>query len=415
MKIVRLTAENVKRIKAVEIQPSGPVQIIAGRNAQGKSSILDSIWLALGGGAAAKATKKPIRDGEDSAYVQLDLGDMVVTRTWTNDGKPTKLTVESKDGARYGSPQSMLDALVGKLSFDPLAFIQQSDKEQVETLLGLVSLPFDINALDLQRQSIYETRRFTGQQRDSAKGALASMQVPADGSPVAEVSSASIIAEYESAQNAMRDREDVLREEASAEGEHANAVAALRDAQERFDASNLYWAKAKEAVAALGDAPDLDAIRERLSSVEDVNAGARAAAKYRSAKEQVAALDAEYREATVAIEKIDKAKADGLAAAKFPIEGLSFAGGGVTYGGIPFSQSSSAEQLRVSLAMAMAMSPDLRVIRITDGSLLDSENMALIEEMAVAHDFQIWIERVDESGAVGVVIEDGQVSEVLDA
>jgi DNA polymerase III epsilon subunit-like protein len=50
MKIVKLTAENVKRLRAVEITPDDTVQIVTGRNAQGKTSVLDAIWLALCGG-----------------------------------------------------------------------------------------------------------------------------------------------------------------------------------------------------------------------------------------------------------------------------------------------------------------------------------------------------------------------------
>ena len=64
---------------------------------------------------------------------------------------------------------------------------------------------------------------------------------------------------------------------------------------------------------------------------------------------------------------------------------------------------------RVSVAMAMALNPEVRVIRITDGSLLDSENLRVIGEMASAGDFQVWVERVDESGKVGITIEDGEV------
>mgnify|MGYP001295983560 FL=1 len=59
--------------------------------------------------------------------------------------------------------------------------------------------------------------------------------------------------------------------------------------------------------------------------------------------------------------------------------------------------------------MAMAINPKLRVIRIMDGSLLDRQAMAQIEEMARERDFQVWIERVDENGTTGVLIEDGEV------
>jgi hypothetical protein len=112
---------------------------------------------------------------------------------------------------------------------------------------------------------------------------------------------------------------------------------------------------------------------------------------------------------TAEIEALDKRKGDALLSAKFPIDGLSFDNNGVTFKGIPFSQCSSAERLRTSIAMAMAMNPKLRVIRITDGSLIDSKNMAIIEEMVKEKDFQCWIERVDETGKIGIYIEDGEV------
>ena len=98
-----------------------------------------------------------------------------------------------------------------------------------------------------------------------------------------------------------------------------------------------------------------------------------------------------------------------VAAAHMPIEGLAFDDEGVTYNGLPFRQCSASEQLRVSVAMCMAVNPTVRVIRITDGSLLDSDSLALIAEMAGANDFQVWCEVVDESGQLGITIEDGSV------
>jgi len=112
---------------------------------------------------------------------------------------------------------------------------------------------------------------------------------------------------------------------------------------------------------------------------------------------------AAYQELTDGLAAIDRQKAEGLAAAKMPIDGLSFDNDGVTYQGIPFKQCSAAEQLRVSVAMAMALNPQVRVIRIT--------NMRLIEEMAAANDYQCWVERVSDSAeGVGIYIEDGRVS-----
>ena len=50
VKINKLEIENVKRIKAVKLEPTANgLTVIGGRNNQGKTSVLDSIAWALGG------------------------------------------------------------------------------------------------------------------------------------------------------------------------------------------------------------------------------------------------------------------------------------------------------------------------------------------------------------------------------
>ena len=98
-------------------------------------------------------------------------------------------------------------------------------------------------------------------------------------------------------------------------------------------------------------------------------------------------------------------------AAEMPVAGLGFDESGVTFGGVPFGQASSAEQIRVSLAMAMALNPTLRVIRIMDGSLLDADSMAAIRAAAEEHDVQVWIEVVGDGDGdpATIVIDDGEI------
>ena len=98
-----------------------------------------------------------------------------------------------------------------------------------------------------------------------------------------------------------------------------------------------------------------------------------------------------------------------VAEAEMPVAGLTFGADEILLGGVPFEQASSAEQLRTSVAIAMAANPKLRVIRVQDGSLLDEEAMRILAEMAAEADYQVWIERVGVSGTVGIVIEDGAI------
>ena len=401
MKIIKFTAENLKRLRAVEITPDGTVQVITGRNAAGKSSVLDAIWLALGGGAASKSTAKPIRDGQDRASVQLDLGDLVVRRAWVGD--KTTLTVTAADGAKYSSPQGVLDSLVGRLSFDPLEFTRLSAGNQVAALLDIVDIGVDIGELAANRERAYSERTEIGRQVKSFEGQLAGFGEPIEGVPDVEVSVSELLAQYRQADDANRAHQTALRDQARETGR----VTSLRS---QLAAAEQNLAVAQSLLDASPEIPDLDYIQAQIDSAEDVNAGVRANAARDQVLWGLAKVRGESDQLTRAIAAIDQAKADALAGATFPVDGLGFDDNGVTYRGVPFSQASSAEQIRVSLAMAMSLNPKLRVIRILDGSLLDADNMALIAGMAAAGDYQVWIERVSDDTGVGVVIEDGQVA-----
>lgn len=396
MKIIKLTAENVKRLRAVEITPDGTVQVITGRNAQGKTSVLDAIWLALGGGAASRETVRPIRDGEDHASVTLDLGDLTVTRTWTGD--KTSLSVKAADGAKYSSPQGVLDSLVGRLSFDPLEFTRLSGRDQVSALLDIVSLDVDLDDLARQRQTAYDQRTEIGRQGK----AIGDIPTPTP-APDAEASAGDLIAKIREAGALIERQQNEQRRVQEARVQVADLTAALQAWEDTL-------AKREAAVAAHVAAPDVAAMEAELDSLEETNRAVRANADIAQRVARREALRAEYDALTARIDGLDKTKADALAQAQFPVDGLGFDEHGVTYQGVPFSQASSAEQIRVSLAMAMSLNPRLRVIRILDGSLLDADNLALISEMAAAQDYQVWIERVADGSGVGVVIEDGAVS-----
>jgi hypothetical protein len=114
------------------------------------------------------------------------------------------------------------------------------------------------------------------------------------------------------------------------------------------------------------------------------------------------AQKAKAKLATARLEQLDSERTKALAAAQMPVEGLSFNDDGVTYNDIPFSQCSSEERLRVSIAINMALNPKLRVMFIRDGSLLDTKHRAEIQKMAADNQYQLWLEVADDTGKVGL-------------
>lgn len=401
MKIVNLQAENVMRLKAVEITPEGAVVLVGGNNGEGKSSTLNAMWLALGGGSASKAIARPVRDGADEAVVRLDLGDIVVTRKWK--GGKSSLTVESKDGAKYASPQTILDKLVGKLAFDPLEFAQYPADKQREILLSLVDLPGDPADLDAKRKGLFDQRTDVNRQVKQLDGALQNLPpVPAN-TPDEELSITALLKDLGAAQESNRRRRLIENDVAQNLLLIDRLKAQLKQAEEDLVGNRAELAAAPALI-------DTEALRETIEDAENINANVRAKQERQGILESRAGAQTAADHLTKQMAELDATKAEWLANANYPVTGLGFDDTGVTYNGIPFKQASSAEQLRISTAMGMALNPELRVMHIRDGSLLDDRSLDLISRMAEANDFQVWIERVGTKDEGAVIISDGEVA-----
>lgn len=426
--IAELHAENVMRLRAVTIRPrpGSNVVVIGGRNAQGKTSVLRSIAVALGGAAAAKGLPNPIRDGEDEANVTIDLGRFTVTRTWDLARRSSNLTVTSKDGGRYRRPQQFLDDFLGELTFDPLKFMREASKDQVATLLQLVDLPFSLDDLNDEHDENYVKRTEVNREVERLAGHVASLTAPAADTPAEEVSTEALLAEHRAATaDAEAARVAVLRsEQASHDAErHRQRLTEIDAELQRLRLARTETEaalnKAVDDIAAhlatanAIDVPDLDDIEARLAQVEEVNAAVRAANEYRSAVAALNAAKAESDGLTFLIEEARGSKRRAVSRAAMPIDGLTFDldTQQVLYNGVVLTQCSAAEQLKVSMAIGMAMNPTIRVMCITDGSLLDEDSMAAIETMAADRNYQVWIEVISVDDPTTIIIEDGEVIE----
>lgn len=430
-KIIKLTSENVKRLQAVEITPHGNVVVIGGKNGAGKSSVLDSIQYALGGDTS---DRMPVRRGEEKAKIVVDLGEIVVKRTFTAAGG-TSLVVTNADGVKQMSPQGILDKLVGKLTFDPLDFARQKPEKQAETLRGLVGLDFSEH--DAKAAKIYDERTAVNREAKQLQARMAAMPRH-ENAPAAEISASDVIAEQQQAANKNSENEvirvaakDLTREAGVAAGNtlrtenaitttkqeiarlktHLDKLSAqLQAEQSTAEHAEIAAKTARESAAKLQDI-DLAPFRARAAAVESDNRKVRENAQRAEVVKQFKAKSDAADELTRKLDAMDSDKKRKTTAAKYPVPGLLFdTAGGVTLDGIPFEQCSSAEQLRVSVAIGIALNPKLKVLLIRDGSLLDDASMVLLMDMAKTADAQVWMERVGTDASTSVIIEDGSVA-----
>ena len=400
-KIISLHAENVKKLKCVDItpDPNNNTVIISGKNGQGKTSVLDSIYWALAGGNNIQG--KPIREGEEKAVIKIDLGEYQIKRSFTDKG--TYLTLTNSDGFKTSSPQVMLDNLMGSITFDPLAFTRMDQKKQYTTLQGLVEMDIDLEDVDEKIQFCFNNRTTINREVKGLKAQIESYDIPEDtpDNPIDVQQLSEDIGKinhaiYNDAANAIEiiDTKAIIENLEKTLSEHRDILKTLQG---------------KVLVDKDGAEERLEILKAQMSTATDVNTKI-------SEKKQLLGIKSLYdlrvdksKGLTESIDKLEKSKKDALEKAKFPIDGLSFEDGEVIFDGVPFSQSSNAEQIRVSTAIAMAMNPKIRVIRIKDGSLLDEESMKSLQSMAKEHDFQIWMEVVSSDDPTAIVLEEGEI------
>ena len=393
MKILQFKAQNIKRLVVVEITPDGHIVQITGKNGAGKSSVLDAIWWALAG--ADHIQKQPIRAGEDKAYIRLDMGELVVERTFTAKG--SYLRVMNADGLAFMSPQKVLDNLVGALSFDPLAFMRMRPADQIAQLQKLAKV--DGNVVAEANRADYVIRRDLNRDAKTARARAEAITVPPD-TPDAQVDLSELRDRIGSETKINAEIMEAQRNRADLAGRIKSGTALIAKLQAQHDAL--------EEMATT----DLYAVGDLEMEFDGATATNEAVRQKRERDNNIAAAEkheATAAELTEAMETRTKAFEAQMAKAELPIDGLSIdLELGVMFHGVPLEQAGTAEQTRVSTALAMAANPKIRVLRIQDGSLLDEDSLALISSMADAEDYQIWVEIVESSDKSAVVLVDGQ-------
>lgn len=429
MIILELRARDFMRLRAVHIKPDGSVVKVTGRNGQGKTSVLRSIMAALGG--KDEVPDVPIRTTADGAEVLLELGEpggpprYLVSRRFT--GANSYLTITNADGFTAGRPQELLDGVVGPIALDPLEFIRQDAKTRGETLRRLLNVKTD--DLETRYRTAYDERTAITRDGKAAAATLARMPEPPADTPDEEI-----------APDALREELNVAREKAAKANQQKHEIYAaesclaglrteLRERSERLDALLRQVRQAEQAVtetrdeigrgeallanlraAPTIDVPDTDALLARIADVNGINANVRAKADRAKQTKVVEDLRAKYDALEAELKAVAEERRARFKAAPTPVPGLTLGEAGeVLLNDLPLEQASGAEQLRVSVAIAAALKPALRVILVKEGSLLDSDGMTFLGEWAEANGFQIWIERVETDGS-GVMIEDGLVA-----
>lgn len=399
-KIIKLKSENIKRIEAVEITPDGNVVVIGGENGAGKSSVLDSIMYALGG--TRTVPDKPIRNGEEEGRVTVDLGDLVVKRVFKGNGPP-KLVVESREGASYKSPQTILNDLVGRLTFDPMEFARSDDKAKAGILME--ALGVDVTGVKSERQALYEKRRDANRVVKSIQAKIDNRRKPAD-HPSSPPSASDAMASLSDAK-AFVSRKSALE-------------SLIGNTEKEIEEIERLWKSKKQSLKDMRlerdemdrePNPDIDDLIRKVQDIDQQIANWNSDQELIDLHEEIDEALSEWKRYNEAVAHCDGKIKDAFAKACESMPGVSIDPQDefISYNGVPIDQISQAESICLSARIAAMINPKLRVMMIRDGSLLDQKHMETLSDLAQEMDLQLWVERVGDLDKGAVVIEDGRV------
>ncbi len=411
IKINSLELENVKRIKAVKVEPSqNGLTVIGGRNNQGKTSVLDSIAWALGGNKFKPSS--PVREGSTippNLNITLSNG-LVVERK----GKNSTLKITDPNGNKAG--QQLLDEFIEELALDLPKFMNANNKEKANILLKIIGVEDQLVELNHEETELYNNRRAVGQIADQ-KRKYAKEQVFYPEAPKDLVSPQELINQQQAilAQNGenQRKREKVMQYEYKV-STLTQEVAAL---QKQLQAKELELNKAtSDLTIAKTNALDLidqstEELEKNLAEIEEINRKVRANLDKEKAEDDAREYVQQYDDLTAKIENVRKERMTLLKGADLPLPGLSIEDNELTYNGKKWDGMSGSDQLRVATAIVRKLNPDCGFVLIDKLEQMDIETMNEFGAWLEQEGLQAIATRVSTGDECSIIIEDGYVKQ----
>ena len=416
MKINSLQIENVKRVKAVKIEPTKDgLTIIGGNNNQGKTSVLDSIAWALGGNKF-KPTSAQREDSILPPNIKLEMDNGLIVE---RKGKNSDLKVIDPSGQKAG--QALLDSFIEELALNLPKFMESSNKEKADTLLQIIGVGDQLFELEKQEQDTYNQRHAIGQIADQ-KEKFAKEQPFYPDAPKELVSATDLIKqqqmilakngenqkkrlEAKSIEEKLSKTRELLQENSRKMEELENQRRLLIEDENQL-ISDLETSK--KTVAELQDESTAE-IENSINNIEEINIKVRANFDKERAEMEAEDYREQYKNLTSLISDIRKNKYDLLNSAKLPLEGLFVEEGELTYKGHKWDSMSGSEQLKVATAIVRAIKPDCQFVLMDKLEQMDLESLQEFGDWAKEEGLQIIATRVSTGDEVSLIIEDGYV------
>lgn len=409
VKINKLEIENVKRVKAVTIEPtSNGLTILGGNNNQGKTSVLDAIAWALGGNKYKPS--KPARDGSmNPPTLRLELSNGLIVE---RKGKNSDLKVTDPSGQKAG--QQLLDSFVEELALNLPKFIESSSKDKANTLLQIIGVGEKLWELDRKEERLYNERRTIGQIADQKKK-YAAEQPHFPEAPNELVSIADLIHEQQeilarNGENAKKrqNRENIVNSLHLSEARLKQLKEQLAQEEATHESLMSDYIAANKSIEDLVD-ESTEEIEESIANIEEINRKVRANLDKEKAEEDAKQYSSQYDNLTKQIQDVRDERTSLLDSADLPLPGLSVEDGELVFEGQKWDNMSGSQQLRVATAIVRKLKPECGFVLLDKLEQMDIPTLTEFGKWLESEGLQAIATRVSSGEECQIIIEDGYV------
>lgn len=402
MKINKLEIENVKRIKAVKVEPkANGLTVIGGNNNQGKTSVLDSIAWALGG--ERYKPSQATREGSmipPTLHIVMNNG-LVVERK----GKNSALKVTDPNGQKAG--QQLLNEFVEQLALDLPKFMEASGAEKAKILLQIIGVGSQLTELEQKEKELYQERLYIGRTADQ-KEKFAKEQPYYTDAPKDLVSASELISQRQGilTRNGENQRKREQLHQLEQKYQRINEQMAMLLAEQKQVESDLDIAR--KSALDLHD-ESTEELERNIANVEEINRKVRANLDKEKAEDDAKTYRDQYNSLTQDIEEVRDKKAELLNAAELPLPELSVKEGELIYKGQKWYNMSGSDRLKVSTAIVRKLNPNCGFVLLDKLEQMDMKSLQEFGEWLEAEGLQAIATRVSTGDECSIIIEDGYV------
>ncbi len=403
IKINKLEIENVKRVKAVKIEPTANgLTVIGGKNNQGKTTVLDSIAWMLGGEKYRPTSAQ--RDGSvipPNLHIVMSNG-LIVERK----GKNSDLKVIDPDGKKGG--QQLLNDFVEQLALDLPKFMQSTAKEKANTLLQIVGVGKQLVELERQEIELYNQRLTIGQIADQKKK-FAKEQIYYPDAPKEPVSASELIKQQQDILARNGENQRKRQNFQYLESQAADIQLRIKELLEKQKIIVSDLDIARKSALDLHDESTTE-LEDNISNIELINRKVRTNLDKDKAEEDATNYEASYNKLTGEINTVRQAKIDLLKGADLPLTGLAVEDGELTYNGRKWDSMSGSDQLKVSTAIVRKLNPNCGFVLLDKLEQMDLDTLKEFGEWLEQEGLQAIATRVSTGEECSIIIEDGYVA-----